>query len=81
MKFCNSFADLYSNLAKPMLDVTIYNLQLAKNVGGDGLFFANVLIHLSAVVLRALTPNFGKLAADEQKLEVSFFLKNKIFFF
>jgi len=70
MKFCNSFADLYSNLAKPMLDVSIYNLQLAHNVGGDGLFLVNFLIQISAIALRILTPPFGKLAADEQKLEV-----------
>jgi len=72
MKFCNAFSELYSNLAKPMLDVTIYNLQLARNVGGDGLFFVNVLIHLSAVVLRTFTPPFGKLAAEEQRLEGEF---------
>jgi len=70
MKFCTSFAELYSNLAKPLLDVSIYNLQLARNVGGDGLFFVNVLIHFSAIALRILTPPFGKLAAEEQKLEV-----------
>jgi len=70
MKFCTSFAELYSNLAKPLLDVSIYNLQLARNVGGDGLFFVNVLVHLSAMALKILTPPFGKLAAEEQKLEV-----------
>ena len=45
-------------------------LQLARNVGGDGLMAINVLIQFSAVMLRALTPPFGKLAAQEQQLEV-----------
>jgi ATP-binding cassette, subfamily D (ALD), peroxisomal long-chain fatty acid import protein len=69
-KFSTSFAELYSNLAKPALDVTLYNLQLARNVGGDGLMAINILIQASAVALRALTPPFGKLAAQEQQLEV-----------
>ncbi|CAG8507192.1 421_t:CDS:10 [Diversispora eburnea] len=38
MKFCNSLSELYSNLAKPILDVIIYCLQLARNVGGESLF-------------------------------------------
>ena len=77
MKFSNSFAELYSNLAKPALDVTLYNLQLARNVGGDGLTVINVLVQASAVALRALTPQFGKMAAQEQQLEVR--VRNRLF--
>lgn len=32
-KFCISLADLYSNLAKPMLDVVLYNIQLSRYFG------------------------------------------------
>ncbi|CAG8723497.1 21953_t:CDS:10, partial [Racocetra persica] len=52
--------------------VFIYNLQLVKNVGGEGLFGVSLIVHLSSVVLRALTPPFGKMVAEEQKLEGEF---------
>ncbi|CAG8652878.1 8771_t:CDS:10 [Funneliformis caledonium] len=72
MKFCNSLSELYSNLAKPILDVFIYNIQLAKNVGGEGLFALSLMVHISSVILRALTPPFGKMVAEEQRLEGEF---------
>lgn len=68
-KFSNSLAELYSNLAKPVLDMFIYNLQLSRNVGGEGLFAMTLLIQLSANMMRALTPPFGKFVADEARLE------------
>ena len=71
MKFCNSLSDLYSNLAKPILDVIIYNFQLSRSVGGEALFGVSLIVNLSAWALRAITPPFGKLVAEEQKLEVS----------
>ncbi|KAF9998288.1 hypothetical protein BGZ65_006206, partial [Modicella reniformis] len=71
-KFCTSLAELYSNLAKPILDVIIYNVQLSKSVGGEGLFGVSALLHASALVLRALTPPFGKMVAEEQRLEGEF---------
>jgi len=70
MKFCNSLAELYSNLAKPILDTFIYDYQLSKNVGGEGLFGLSLAVHFSSVLLRALTPPFGKMVAEEQRLEV-----------
>lgn len=33
-KFCNMFADLYSNISKPLLDIFIYVYQLTSNLGG-----------------------------------------------
>lgn len=68
-KFCNSLAELYSNLAKPLLDTVIYNLQLAHNVGGEGLFGVSIIVHASAYALRKFTPPFGKLVAEEGRLE------------
>lgn len=69
-KFCASLSELYSNLAKPILDVFIYNWQLSQNVGGDSLFGVSIILQLSAWVLRKWTPPFGKMVAEEQKLEV-----------
>lgn len=36
-KFANSLAELYGNLAKPTLDMLIYNYSLSKSVGGEGM--------------------------------------------
>ncbi|KAM5472341.1 ATP-binding cassette long-chain fatty acid transporter pxa2 [Microsporum audouinii] len=61
-RFSNSLAELYSNLAKPILDMAIYNYSLSKNVGGEGLFIMALLG----------PPPFGKYVAEEAKLEGEF---------
>ncbi|KAF2675953.1 hypothetical protein K458DRAFT_425114 [Lentithecium fluviatile CBS 122367] len=71
-KFSNSLAELYSNLAKPVLDMVVYNWSLSRSVGGEGLFFMSLLVQISANVMRALTPPFGKYVADEARLEGEF---------
>jgi ATP-binding cassette subfamily D (ALD) long-chain fatty acid import protein len=71
-KFCDKVSELYSNLTKPILDTIIYNWQLIQNVGGEGVFFMNVLVHSTAAVIRVITPAFGKMAAEEQRLEGDF---------
>lgn len=71
-KFCNSLADLYSNLAKPVLDIVIYNVQLSRAVGGEALFGVSLIVQFSAWLLRLITPPFGKMVAEEQKLEGEF---------
>ncbi|KAI8867654.1 hypothetical protein GQ42DRAFT_164652 [Ramicandelaber brevisporus] len=71
-KFSNSLAELYSNLAKPMLDVAIYNTQLAFNVGVEAQFGLIVAVQATAAVLRMLAPPFGRLVAEEQRLEGEF---------
>ncbi|KAK5112021.1 hypothetical protein LTR62_004555 [Meristemomyces frigidus] len=71
-KFSNSVAELYSNLAKPILDLIIYNWSLSRSVGGEGLFAMSLMVQISASVMRALTPPFGKYVADEARLEGEF---------
>ncbi|PNY29968.1 ATP-binding cassette sub-family D member 1 [Tolypocladium capitatum] len=71
-KFSNSLAELYSNLAKPLLDMTIYTYSLSKSVGGEGVVFMSLLVQVSANILRVLTPPFGKYVADEARLEGEF---------
>ncbi|KAF2404925.1 hypothetical protein EJ06DRAFT_4409 [Trichodelitschia bisporula] len=71
-KFSNSLAELYSNIAKPVLDMAIYNYSLSRSVGGEGLFFMSLVVQLSASVMRALTPPFGRYVADEARLEGEF---------
>lgn len=71
-RFSNSLAELYSNLAKPILDMAIYNYSLSKSVGGEGLFAMALLVQVSANIMRVLTPPFGKYVADEARLEGEF---------
>ncbi|OLY80955.1 ATP-binding cassette sub-family D member 2 [Smittium mucronatum] len=68
-KFCSSLTLLYSNLVKPSLDFVIYNSLLYRRIGPETLFAASAIIQLSTSLLRALTPPFGALVAQEQKLE------------
>lgn len=71
-RFSSSLAQLYSNLAKPMLDMFLYSWQLSHSVGGESLFVIGMLIQVSAQVLRILTPPFGKYVAQEAALEGDF---------
>jgi ATP-binding cassette subfamily D (ALD) long-chain fatty acid import protein len=60
---------LSGNLTKPTLDMFIFTAQLARSLGRTGtiLLFANYFI--TARILRAVTPAFGRLAAVEARLE------------
>ncbi|KAK1927880.1 ABC transporter transmembrane region 2-domain-containing protein [Papiliotrema laurentii] len=68
-QFSNKLAEIYSNIAKPVLDVILYNYQLSRNVGAEGLVILTVLVQTSAGLLRAITPPFGQYAAHEATLE------------
>lgn len=52
-RFSNHLAAIYSNLAKPVLDVILYNYQLSRNVGAEGLLVLTILVQ-SSVALRKL---------------------------
>ncbi|KAG9110757.1 hypothetical protein FRC07_008153, partial [Ceratobasidium sp. 392] len=67
-RFSAHLAAMYSNLAKPVLDVILYNYQLSRNVGAEGLILLTALVQLSAVLLKSLTPPFGQYAATEAAL-------------
>ncbi|KAF7728532.1 hypothetical protein EC973_005936 [Apophysomyces ossiformis] len=71
-KFCDTLASLYSNLAKPLLDTAIFNYQLIKSIGFIGMAGLAVNYIITARLLRAVTPSFGKLAAIEAELEGDF---------
>ncbi|WOO86157.1 ATP-binding cassette sub-family D member 2 [Vanrija pseudolonga] len=68
-QFSNKLAEIYSNIAKPILDVILYNYQLSRNVGAEGLVLLTILVQASAKLLRAITPPFGEYAAHEATLE------------
>ncbi|PSR80713.1 hypothetical protein PHLCEN_2v6629 [Hermanssonia centrifuga] len=70
-RFSAHLAAIYSNLAKPTLDVILYNYQLSRNVGAEGLVLLTILVQSSAALLRALTPHFGAYAALSAQLSGS----------
>jgi ATP-binding cassette subfamily D (ALD) long-chain fatty acid import protein len=71
-RFCSAFANLYSNIGKPILDIFIFNYQLSKSIGMTGMWGLSLNYMVTFAVLKAFTPPFGKLAAQEAKLEVTF---------
>ncbi|KDR85282.1 hypothetical protein GALMADRAFT_234056 [Galerina marginata CBS 339.88] len=62
-RFSTHLAAMYSNLAKPVLDVILYNYQLSQNVGAEGIVGLTFFVQLSAMLLRYMTPPFGMYTA------------------
>lgn len=57
------------NVLKPSLDLVLFTSQLSRNLGfrGTAMLFLNY--YVTAKILRAVTPAFGRLAAVEARLE------------
>lgn len=68
-RFCSSLADLYSNISKPSIDIILFSRQLSKSLGPSGPICMILYFGLCSIILRAIQPPFGQLAADEQRLE------------
>ncbi|KAJ1742803.1 ATP-binding cassette long-chain fatty acid transporter pxa1 [Coemansia sp. RSA 989] len=71
-RFCNKVASFLSNLGKPTLDAVIFNIQLVRGVGLPGTVGMFGMYLLTAQLLRAWTPPFGKMAAEQASLEGDF---------
>ena len=70
--FCDSAASLYSSIGKPFVDICLFNAQLYYSLGP--LVLAGLLGNylLTAILLRKLSPPFGKLKAVEGRREGDF---------
>lgn len=70
--FCSAAAALYSSLGKPTVDLFIFNYQLYRSLGPLALSGILAGYFSTAVLLRKLSPPFGKLKAVEGKKEGDF---------
>lgn len=70
--FCSAAAALYSSMGKPLVDVFVFNYQLSRSLGPLALSGILAGYFTTAVVLRKLSPPFGKLKAVEGKKEGDF---------
>jgi ATP-binding cassette subfamily D (ALD) long-chain fatty acid import protein len=70
--FCASAAGLWSKLGKPFVDLCVFNYQLFRSLGP--LAFSGLMTNwiFTAVLLRKLSPPFGKLKAVEGRKEGDF---------
>ncbi|ESO88146.1 hypothetical protein LOTGIDRAFT_206931 [Lottia gigantea] len=68
-KFCDSVAELYSNLSKPILDVILYTVKLTGAIGAQGPFYMLLYLAVSGSILTRLRRPIGKMTVTEQRLE------------
>ncbi|GFF29765.1 ATP-binding cassette sub-family D member 2 [Aspergillus udagawae] len=70
--FCSAAAALYSSMGKPLVDLFVFNYQLYRSLGPLALSGILTGYFSTAVILRKLSPPFGKLKAVEGKKEGDF---------
>lgn len=71
-KFCDMFADLYSNICKPTLDIIIYVYQLTTHIGGTTPGVMIAYLFIAGTFLTWLRRPAGRMTVTEQKLEGEF---------
>ncbi|KAI9459179.1 ABC transporter transmembrane region 2-domain-containing protein [Lactarius psammicola] len=67
--WADSLSGLYGNVLKPLLDLTLFTSQLSRTLGFRGTAALFLNYYITARILRAVTPAFGRLAAVEARLE------------
>ncbi|GBE89023.1 Peroxisomal long-chain fatty acid import protein [Sparassis crispa] len=67
--FCDALSGIYGNVLKPSLDLILFTSQLSRTLGVRGTLLLFLNYYVTARILRAATPAFGRLAAVEARLE------------
>ncbi len=62
-KWANSLSTIYSNFTKPTLDIVLFSRKLASVMGWTGPVVVILWYLFSGIVLKFLSPSFGKLIA------------------
>jgi len=68
-KWAQSLANLYLNVTKPILDIILFSKKLAELVGWEGPALTVGWYFISGIIIRFISPPFGRLTAIEQKIE------------
>ncbi|XP_066603890.1 ATP-binding cassette sub-family D member 3 [Prorops nasuta] len=68
-KFCESCTDLYSNIAKPLLDIGIYVYRLTTSLGGTTPLLMLSYLVVAGGFLTHLRKPIGQMTVKEQRLE------------
>ena len=71
-KFTKTASDLFSRTFKPLLDVVLNTQRMAENMGYSGLITLYSYFTLSGFVVRALSPPFSRMIAEQQMHEGNF---------
>lgn len=68
-KFCESCTDLYSNIAKPILDIGIYVTRLTSNLGGQTPLLMLAYLLVAGSFMTHLRRPITQMTVKEQRLE------------
>ncbi|KAH0549290.1 ATP-binding cassette sub-family D member 3 [Cotesia glomerata] len=71
-KFCDSCTDLYSNIAKPILDISIYVYRLTSSLGGKTPLLMLGYLLVAGSFLTHLRKPIASMTVKEQRLEGEF---------
>lgn len=72
VKFSETLSHLYSDIAKPLVDIGLFALKLGQSIGTEAPLAMLSYFLASGMVLRTISPPFGRFAAKEQSLEGEF---------
>jgi len=62
-KWAGSLSMIYSNFSKPMLDIILFSRKISELVGWQGPMVVVLWYLLSGLVIKFVSPAFGKLTA------------------
>jgi ATP-binding cassette subfamily D (ALD) protein 3 len=75
-KWSEALAGLYLNLAKPILDIVLFARKLAELLGYEGPVICVAWYLLSGILIKTVSPSFGRLTAIEQTIEGEYRVKH-----